>query len=84
MKFKFNKDLTKNEKYVIKWFEENGFDIIGIKQYNSKTEIKFSKDGEFGAFELQFGVTNIRKYMQMFKQSYDMKIECKRMMQLLE
>ncbi len=39
------KNLSRAEKYFIKWLDENGFDGKVIKQYQSKTVFQVSKDG---------------------------------------
>lgn len=72
---KLEKQLSKNEEYVIKWFEENGIEVIGAKQYISKTKFKIRKDGIEDDFELSSEITDIKKYMEMYKQSLDMKFE---------
>lgn len=72
------KQLSKNEEYVIKWFEENGIEVISAKQYISKTKFKIRKDGIEDNFELLSEVTDIEKYMEMYKQSLDMKFEIKK------
>lgn len=72
---KLEKQLSKNEEYVIEWFEENGIEVISAKQYVSKTKFKIRKDGIEDDFELLSEVTNIKKYMEMYKQSLDMKFE---------
>ena len=45
-------DLSKEEKYVIKWLNEKGFDGKLVKQYVSKTIFSLSKDGITDTFEL--------------------------------
>ena len=72
---KLEKQLSKNEEYVIKWFEENGIEVISAKQYVSKTKFKIRKDGIEDDFELSSEITNIKKYMEMYKQSLDIKFE---------
>ena len=72
---KLEKQLSKNEEYVIKWFEKNEIEVISAKQYVSKTKFKIRKDGIEDDFELLSEVTNIKKYMEMYKQSLDMKFE---------
>lgn len=75
---KLEKQLSKNEEYVIKWFEENGIEVISAKQYVSKTKFEIRKDGIEDNFELLSEVTDIEKYMEMYKQSLDMKFEIKK------
>lgn len=72
---KLEKQLSKNEEYVIKWFEENEIEVISAKQYVSKTKFKIRRNGIEVDFELLSEVTNIEKYMEMYKQSLDMKLE---------
>lgn len=76
---KLEKQLSKNEDYVIKWFEENGIEVISTKQYVSKTKFKIRKDGIEDDFELLSEVKNVKKYMEMYKQSLDMKLQIEEM-----
>ena len=76
---KLEKQLSKNEEYVIKWFEENGIEVISAKQYISKTKFKIRKDGIEDNFELLSEVTDIEKYMEMYKQSLDMNLQIEEM-----
>lgn len=61
-------DFSKEEKYVINWFNENGFDGKIIKQYVSKTVFEITKDGISDKFELPQGIVfkNIKAYMKQF------------------
>lgn len=72
-------DKSKVEKYAEKWFKENGFQCELIKQYISKTKYKISKDGITEIFELSYGITEPKKYMEMYKKSFEMKKEILRM-----
>lgn len=66
--------LSKEEKYVVKWFNESGFDGKLEKQYVSKTVFKISKDGINDKFELPQGIVfnSISDYMEMFKKDWEM------------
>lgn len=72
-------EKSKVEKYAEKWFKENGFQCELIKQYISKTKYKISKDGITEIFELSYGITEPKKYMEMYKESFEMKKEILRM-----
>lgn len=72
-------EKSKVEKYAEKWFKENGFQCELIKQYISKTKYKISKDGITEIFELSYGITEPKKYMEMYKKSFEMKKEILRM-----
>lgn len=74
-----NTEKTKNEKYAEKWFNENGFQCELIRQYISKTKYKVSKDGITEIFELPYGISEIRKYMEMYRQSFEMKKQIAKM-----
>lgn len=67
-------DFSKEEKYVIKWFNENGFTGKIIKQYVSKTVFEISKDGFSDKFELPQGIIfkNIKRYMSQFADNWKM------------
>lgn len=49
-------DFSKEEKYVIKWFNDNGFNGKIIKQYVSKTIFEIEKDNIVDKFELPQGI----------------------------
>lgn len=73
------KDKSKLEKYVETWFEKNGFQCELIKQYQSKTKYKISKDGIIEIFELPYALTDPKKYMEMYRKSFEMKKEILKM-----
>lgn len=66
---------NKNEVYAEKWFEKNGFEYKLIKQYYSKTIYELSKDGLTYRWELPFGVTEMKSYMNFCKKDHDMMIK---------
>lgn len=76
-------EKTKNEKYAENWFKENGFDFKLLKQYISKTKYEITKAEITEIFELPNDVTNIKKYMDMFLKSFEMKIEILKMKEQL-
>ena len=52
-------ELTKGEKYAIRWFEEHGFEGRPDRQYLSKTYFTVSKDGVSDVFSLPMGSKGI-------------------------
>lgn len=68
------KDKNKNEKYAEKWFAKNGFECEMLKQYNSKTVYRLSKDGLTYEWELPFGVIDMGKYMKLCDELHEMKV----------
>ena len=73
------KDFSKNEKYAMKFFKNNGFEFEILKQYNSKTKFKVQKDGLYYEWELPVGVEDIKKYMSMFMYSHEQKLEIQKL-----
>lgn len=73
-----NKEKTKNEIYLEKYFVENGYEILDIKQYNSKTKYVVKKDDIEEKFELPFGVTNIKGWANLLNENHKMHIEINR------
>jgi hypothetical protein len=67
-------DLSKEEKYAVKWFNDNGFDGGIDKQLLSKTKFSVSKNGVSDVFELPNGLekVNIKKVMNDYARSFDM------------
>lgn len=74
-------DFSNEEKYAIRWFNENGFTGELVKQYISKTIFIVSKDGQTEKFELPQGFKGMKmgKYMAMFEKSFAMAIEYERL-----
>ena len=74
-------DFSKEEKYAIKWFNDNGYDGKIIKQYISKTIFEISKDGITDKFELPQGIVfkNIKGYMEQYKKNWEMLYELQRL-----
>lgn len=74
-------DLSKEEKYAISWFEENGYSWSIKKQYVSKTIFEVSKDGVTDKFELPQGVVfkNIKGYMEQYGRNWEVLCELQRL-----
>lgn len=74
-------DFSKEEKYAIKWLNENNFDGKIIKQYISKTVFEISRDGVSDKFELPQGVVfkNIKGYMNQFMNNWKMFCELQKL-----
>lgn len=70
-------DFSKEEKFVIKWFEENGFTGKIVKQYVTKTIFEISKDGITDRFELPQGIVfkNIKGYMEQYRRNWSINLE---------
>lgn len=70
-------DFSKEEKFVIKWFEENGFTGNIVKQYVTKTIFEISKDGITDRFELPQGIVfkNIKGYMEQYRRNWSINLE---------
>lgn len=70
-------DLSNEEKYAIKWFNENGYTGTLDKQYISKTYFTVSKDGHTEKFELPQGFKGMKmgKIMAAFEKSFAMACE---------
>ena len=67
------KEKNRNEKYAEKWFAKNGFECEMLKQYNSKTVYRVSRDGLSYKWELPYGVMNMDAYMTLCAQTHEMK-----------
>ncbi len=69
-----------NEKYAIKWLENHGFEYEIKKQYMSKTVFELTKDGLTYKWELPYGVTDMRAYMeQACGFTHKMRVELERL-----
>ena len=73
-------ELSKEEKYAIEWFNENGFDGEIEKQFVSKTQFSITKDGIQDKFELPQGIkVNMKKFMEQFEVNWDMLCKLKQL-----
>ena len=79
-------DFSKEEKFAIKWFEENGYNGKIIKQYISKTIFEISKDGITDKFELPQGIVfkNIKGYMEQYRQNWNLLCKLHRLREEIE
>lgn len=73
--------FSKEEAYVIKWFNDNGFEGEIAKQYISKTKFIIRKGGIEDKFELVQGLKDIdiKSYMEQYKKSFDMLCELEKL-----
>lgn len=67
-------ELSKEEQYAVKWFNDNGFDGKLDKQLLSKTKFSVSKNNISDIFELPNGLekVNIKNVMNDYAKSFDM------------
>lgn len=70
-------DFSKEEKFVIEWFDNHGFNGKILKQYVSKTIFQVEKDDITDKFELPQGIVfkDISAYMDQFSKNWDMLYE---------
>lgn len=65
-------DLSKEERYAVKWFNENGFDGMLVAQFLSKTKFVVHKNGVTDNFDLPQGYKgiNVKKVMEQYRKSF--------------
>ena len=70
-------DLSREEKYVIRWLNENGFSGTLEKQYLSKTHFTLTKNGVNDSLSLPQGIEhmNIKGYMEGYGKSFELLCE---------
>lgn len=74
------KEKNRNERYAEYWFSMHGFEWKLVKQYMSKTVYELSKDGLTYKWELPFGVTDMKSYMELAcKQNHFMRLKIERL-----
>lgn len=66
-----NKEKSKVERFVERWFTDNGYKYHVIKQYVSKTVYEWTKDGITDKFEVPYDVTNPKAYMKLCRQLFE-------------
>ena len=73
-------DFSKEEKFVIEWFEKNGFDGALNKQYVSKTIFTVKKNDVTDKFELPQGIAfkSISDYMEQYARNFEMLCKLKK------
>lgn len=74
-------EFSKEEKYVIQWFNDNGYDGRIIKQYVGKTLFEISKEGVIDKFELSQGITlkNLEGCMEQYKKNWELFCELQKL-----
>lgn len=67
-------DFSKEELFVIKWFEENGFEVELKEQFVSKTKFIVRKDDVVDSFNLTQGLKkmNVKQYMQQYERQFEL------------
>jgi hypothetical protein len=67
-------DFSKEEMFVIKWLEENGFEVELKEQFVSKTKFIVRKDDVVDNFDLTQGLKkmNIKQYMQQYERQFEL------------
>lgn len=67
-------DFSKEEMFVIKWFEENGFEVELKEQFVSKTKFIVRKDDVVDNFVLTQGLKkmNVKQYMQQYERQFEL------------
>ena len=77
-------DFSKEEIFVIKWFDEHGFNGKIVKQYISKTIFQIEKNRISDKFELPQGIVfkNISAYMNQYNKNFDMLCELQKLKRL--
>lgn len=65
-------DKSKNELLAEQWFMDNGYGFKLEKQYVSKTVYTVQKDGLTDKFELPSEVSDMDKYMELYRKNFDM------------
>lgn len=79
---KAKSELSPCIKYVVKWFDENGFDAMLTTYNTNKTIFEVSKGGINDRFEITASrekMDKMKDYMTFFAKSFDMKCENERM-----
>lgn len=70
-------ELHPREEKAIKWLDEQGYDVVLIKQYLSKLVFEVSKNGIKEKFEFPKDVTDVIGYMKLFEQSFELAAKLK-------
>ena len=84
---KAKSDLTPCIKYVVKWFNENGFNAKLITYNVNKTVFEVNKNGVNDIFEITASrekMNEIKDYMTFFEKSFNMKCENEKLKQELK
>lgn len=69
-------DFSKEDKYIFKWLEENGFDAVLEKQYISTLHVTVSKNGVTDHPRFPSGMKyDVKSYMEQYGKSFEMLCE---------
>ena len=69
-------ELTKFQKYALKYLKENGFEISLKKEYISKTIYIVSKDGYTNEWHCMNNIANSKAGMKAFQDWWDICYKC--------
>ena len=64
-------DMTKNEKAFDARLKENGFDVLGIRNYKSKMEFLISKNGKEIIYPITKGNNDMSAIWEYFTDYYN-------------
>ena len=65
-------EKSKNELYAEQWFKDNGFEVVELKQYTSKTKYVIKKNNVEMKWDLPYCVTDIKAYMNFCGEQFSM------------
>lgn len=66
-------EFSKEDKYIFKWLEENGFDAVLEKQYISKMKVTVTKNGVTDNAEFVSGMRyDVKAYMEQYRKSFEL------------
>lgn len=70
-------DLSKEEKYAVKWLDKHGFSGSLKKQYISKTKFTICKDGINIPFEVFIDAKgySVKKAMELLEKSFELELQ---------
>ena len=80
-------EISKIELLFEELLKDNGFNVLGIKEYQTKTDYLIEKEGT----ECEFSITHIdnkksraKLCYENFVRCYDIKVECERLKKQVE
>lgn len=80
-------DLTPRIQFVVKWLNDNGFDVKLLTYNTKKTVFEVQKAGVTDTFEItasRENSANLEEYLAFLSKSFDLKIENERLKRELQ
>lgn len=74
-----NKTKSSLEQYAEKYLKKRGYEVELVKQWQSKTKYRITKDNFTYEFDLPCAVVDKKKYMDIVNENFEMNYKYRRL-----